>query len=143
MAKKKLYAKSADISGKAFAYTIAAFVLALVLLYFSSRLIPRQGMVMLSAYAREYATLQLLLSSINVALILYLFYIYAKDYLELHSKFTGGLLLFLAAMLLFSLTSNPLVAYWFGFRMGAALFNLVPLAFSTIALVVLARISAE
>ncbi|MFH1106487.1 MAG: hypothetical protein V1787_01180 [Candidatus Micrarchaeota archaeon] len=142
---RRITANSSDASVKALVYTAAALVLALLLLYFSSQMIPRRGMMVLWEYARDYFTFQLLLSSVNIALILYLFYIYAKDYLELRSNFTVGLMLSLASMLLYALTSSPFVHAWFGgpMGMGPGLFNLIPMAFSTLALVVLAKISAE
>ena len=133
--------RNESASANAFLATIAVLFLGLLVLYLSAQFVPRGRMMM--DYVRDYAGLQLLFSSFNVLLLLYLFYIYSKDYFELKSAFTGGLLLFLVAMLLFSLTSNPLVHLWYGYRMGPDDFNLVPLVFSTLALLVLAKISAE
>ncbi|MBU1196957.1 hypothetical protein KJ765_00440 [Candidatus Micrarchaeota archaeon] len=143
MKKKRLKKNGNGNEGKAVGATIGVFALSLLLLYFSSLLIPRRGMPFMSDFTMNVITFQAILSTVNILLVVYLFYIYAKDYFELRAAFTGGLLLFLMAFLLFALTSNPLVHLWFGVHGGMGVTSVIPMVFSSIALFVLAKISTQ
>ncbi len=100
------------------------------------------------------------LSLVDIALVLFLLYTYIKSYIEVKSKFTFGLLLFVTAIMLFVMTTSRIVLglldpAQFGFGMtvctdagtppvaGVQALDIVPLLFSAIALSILAYLSNE
>ncbi|VVC02435.1 Uncharacterised protein [Candidatus Burarchaeum australiense] len=83
------------------------------------------------------------LASAVFALSLYLIYIYLKDYFELKSKFTLGVLFAVVAFMLFALTSNPALLGAFGIERGMGPFSLLPMLFAVISLAILAWISSK
>ncbi|MFA5108185.1 MAG: hypothetical protein WC492_01480 [Candidatus Micrarchaeia archaeon] len=88
--------------------------------------------------------LSYVLSTLCLGLSVYLMFIYIKDYLELRSSFTLSIVFSLVALMLFSLTSNPMVHSMFGFNANRAdIFSFVPLFFTTIALAILAWVSSK
>lgn len=85
-----------------------------------------------------------ILSFINLALIISLLVVYFDLYRQIRSKFTGGLIILLFALLLYALTSNPLVHIAFGYvAFGLGPFVILPDIFTTLALIVLMYISLE
>ena len=85
-------------------------------------------------------------STLSIAMFLlstYLTFVYLKDYLELKSKFTLGLLLMMVAFMLFSLTSMPLMHNLFGVFGRPSLFSIVPYLLATVSLAILAWLSSK
>ncbi|MBI5225473.1 hypothetical protein HY989_06400 [Candidatus Micrarchaeota archaeon] len=140
--KKGKTRKRADFASKAILGTIAMMLISLLMVYFSAMLIPR-GMMM---HEDEWFTARIFASFANLLLIAYLFYVYLKDYMELRSKFTLGLLAFLFAFSFHAFISNPLVLFNLGIRFGAGgggPFAFASMMFTGFALLVLAWISEQ
>jgi hypothetical protein len=79
-----------------------------------------------------------ILSSINATLLVFLLATYVDIYKKLQSEFTIGLILFSLILLLYALSSNPLLQWLFGFRaFGLGPFAMLPDLFTTLALAVL------
>lgn len=83
------------------------------------------------------------ISLLMLILSTYLTYIYLKDYLELKSKFTLGILFAIISFMLFAITSNPLFHLVFGIYGKEGIFRLIPLVFATISLAILTWISSK
>lgn len=83
------------------------------------------------------------ISSTMLILSIYLIYIYLKDYFELKSRFTLGILLVVISFMLFAITSNPLLHALLGIYGNPGLFTLIPILFATISLGILAWISSS
>ena len=78
------------------------------------------------------------LSSINAALLVFLLATYVDLYKKLKSEFTIGLIVFSLTLLLYALTSNPLLQWLFGYRaFGLGPFAMLPDLFTSLALAVL------
>lgn len=89
-------------------------------------------------------TVKTIISIVNMTLLLSLLYIYAKTYGKVKSKFTLGLVIVMLVLLLYAVTSNPLLQTTFGFRaFGLGPFAMIPDIFATVALVVLLYLSLE
>jgi hypothetical protein len=79
-----------------------------------------------------------ILSTINATLLVFLLATYVDMYRKLKSEFTIGLILFSLILLLYALSSNPLLQWLFGFRaFGLGPFAMLPDLFTTLALIVL------
>lgn len=102
---------------------------------------PPRG-IPLSEDLESFFALRLLLSVSNVCLILYLLYIHVRDYVELRSDFTLGLVAFLFSFLLYALSSFPIAPLIFG-RFGAGVMSFVPMLFSAIGLIIFLKLSTE
>jgi hypothetical protein len=77
-------------------------------------------------------------SSVNVTLLVFLLVIYVGIYEKTRSEFTIGLIVFSLVLLLYALTSNPIIQFIFGFQaFGLGPFAMLPDLFSLIALTVL------
>jgi tellurite resistance protein TehA-like permease len=84
------------------------------------------------------------ISFINIGLIIPLFVIYAGIYRKLRSSFTLGLMAVIFALGMYAVTSSPLIVSLLGGRTGdIGLFQIIPDICTTIALVILIRISLE
>lgn len=93
------------------------------------------------------------LSLMDMALIVFLLYTYFKSYLELRSKFTAGLLVFVGAIMLFVMTtSRTITGLLDPLRCASGcptmlapvqVIDIIPLVFSTVALAMLAYLSNE
>lgn len=84
------------------------------------------------------------ISFINIGLIISLFAIYAGIYRRIRSSFTLGLMAVIFALCMYAVTSNPLIISLLGGRTGdIGLFQIVPDLCTTIALIILVRISLE
>ena len=91
-----------------------------------------------------YYTAQTVVSTVDVALLVLLFFTYASIYRKTRSEFTVGLMIFSAVLFLNALTSNPLVIWAFGFRpVGLGPFALLPDLFTFVALSVLLYLSIK
>jgi hypothetical protein len=79
-----------------------------------------------------------ILSSINATLLVFLLATYVDMYKKLQSEFTIGLIIFSLILLLYALSSNPLLQWIFGYRaFGLGPFAMLPDLFTTLALAVL------
>lgn len=79
------------------------------------------------------------LATFNALMLLVLTWSYLALYRDLPNPFTGSLLLFSVALLLYAVSSNPLLHVLFGFRGGLGLgpFTFLPDAFASVAVVTL------
>lgn len=97
-----------------------------------------------SAGTEKNKQLKTVVSFINIGLIIPLFIVYAGIYRRMHSSFTFGLLAVIFALGMYAVTSNPLIVSLLGGNPGdIGLFQIVPDLCTTIALVILVRISME
>ena len=81
---------------------------------------------------------QTVLSSINATLLVFLMATYVDMYKKLRSEFTIGLMLFSLILLLYAVSSNPLLQWLFGYQaFGLGPFAMLPDLFTTLALCVL------
>ena len=91
-----------------------------------------------------YLTMRTIISTVNAGLTIYLLATYLEIYLRTHAEFTIGLIVFAITLLLYALTSNPLLVVLVTARPFAfGLFAGVPELFTTIALIVLLYLSLE
>lgn len=83
-------------------------------------------------------TLKTVISTVNATLLVSLLAIYVDIYRKVRSDFTVGLIIFAATLLLYALSSNPIVHWIFGFMaFGLGPFAMLPDLFTCIALIVL------
>lgn len=82
---------------------------------------------------------KLFVATLNVVLLLVLLWNYASIYRELPNRFTLSLLIVTVALLLYAISSNPLVTLGMGFQHGTMLgpFTFLPDVFATVAVVIL------
>ena len=86
----------------------------------------------------QFYRVKTILSTINATLLISLLVTYVSMYKKLNSEFTIGLIVFSLILLLYALTSNPLLQWLFGFRaVGLGPFAMLPDLFATLALAVL------
>jgi hypothetical protein len=84
------------------------------------------------------------ISTINAIILVFLIFVYIDIYRKTRSEFTVGLVIFSATLLLYALTSNPIVIRAFGFRLfGLGPFALLPDLFTLAALIVLLYLSIK
>ncbi|MEM3054666.1 MAG: hypothetical protein QXM52_03040 [Candidatus Bathyarchaeia archaeon] len=84
------------------------------------------------------------ISTINIIILVFLVFVYIDIYRKTRSEFTIGLIIFSATLLLYALTSNPIVIRAFGFRLfGLGPFALLPDLFTFAALIILLYISIK
>jgi hypothetical protein len=85
-----------------------------------------------------YYGITVVLSTVNVALLIFLFSAYLGIYRKVKSDFTLGLMVFSIILLFYALSSNPLLQRVFGFRaFGLGPFAMLPDLFTCVALSVL------
>lgn len=84
-----------------------------------------------------------LLSAAMLLLSIYLLFIYLRDYLQLKSKFTLGLVFAVFSFMLFAITANPLLMVFLGVYGGRGPFTIIPYVFATIALGILVYVSSK
>ena len=85
-----------------------------------------------------YYGVTVVLSTVNVALLVFLFSAYLGIYRKVKSDFTLGLMVFSVILLFYALSSNPLFQRVFGFRaFGLGPFAMLPDLFTCVALSVL------
>lgn len=83
-------------------------------------------------------------STINITMLIFLLILYADIYRKTRSEFTIGLIIFSTTLLLYALTSNPIIIWAFGFRLfGLGPFALLPDLFALAALTVLLYLSIK
>lgn len=106
--------------------------------------IQKGGQLVQPAGREEAKQLKTAISFINIGLIIPLFVIYAGIYRKMKSSFTLGLMAVIFALGMYAVTSNPLVVGTFGGRIGdIGLFQIIPDLCTTVALLILVRISLE
>jgi len=89
-------------------------------------------------------TVKTVVSTINVALVAILLLMYIDIYQKTKSEFTVGLIIFSMILLLYTLASNPIMQWAFGFRaFGLGPFAMLPDIFACIALSVLLYLSVK
>ena len=83
--------------------------------------------------------IKLFVTTFNAVVLLTLLWNYLTVYRELPNRFTLSLLVFTVALLLYAVSSSPLLALWMGFSHAASLgpFLFLPDAFAGIAVIVL------
>lgn len=85
-----------------------------------------------------YYTVKVVLTTINAALLVFLLAAYLDVYRKIRSPFTIGLMVFSLVLLLYALSSNPLLQRVFGFHaFGLGPFAMLPDLFTFVALAVL------
>jgi hypothetical protein len=109
---------------------------------FPERRFPASGQI-LGDFEFFYVA-QTVLSTVNIALVIFLLTTYIDVYRKTRSQFTMGLIIFSLVFLFNALTANPLFIWIFGFRaFGLGPFALLPDVFEFIALTVLLYLSAK
>lgn len=100
---------------------------------------PGMGPGTMHPEAMAFFQARLFISTFNVLVLLALTWSYLGLYRDLPTRFTGSLLLFSVALLLYALSANPAVQVLFGFRGGTGLgpFTFLPDLFASVAVVVL------
>jgi hypothetical protein len=89
-------------------------------------------------------TVRTVISTINVALVAILLFTYIEIYNKTKSSFTVGLMMFSIILVLYTLASNPIMQWVFGFRaFGLGPFAMLPDVFECIALSVLLYLSVK
>ena len=97
-----------------------------------------------SAGVEESRHLKTAISFINIGLIIPLFVIYTGIYRKMRSSFTLGLIAVIFALGMYAVTSSPLIVSLLGGRAGdIGLFQIIPDLCTTVALIILIRISLE
>jgi hypothetical protein len=111
---------------------------------FLERLTPQQ-LEEISNLLVFYIKGRTVLALINTGLLLYLIAIYVGIYRETKSNFSLCLLLFSATLLLYSVTSNPILIWLNGFQEVNILsvFNFLPDIFTTLASAILIYLSRQ
>jgi hypothetical protein len=83
-------------------------------------------------------TAKTVISSINITLVIFLLGTYVSLYRKTKSEFVVGLIVFALVLLLYTVVSNPIVIYLFGFQLyGLGPFAMLPDLFTSLALGVL------
>lgn len=120
------------------AVAAVAILLAIALTFLFTRFyvgprLDRQGQLAFLLSAK------LFVSTFNVVVLVALVATYVSIYRDIPNQFTLSLLLFCLALLLYALTSNPLLHVFFGFRGGVqlGLFTFLPDLFAAAAVVAL------
>jgi hypothetical protein len=89
-------------------------------------------------------TVRTVISTINVALVAILLFTYIEIYHKTKSSFTVGLMMFSVILVFYTLASNPIMQWVFGFRaFGLGPFAMLPDIFACIALSVLLYLSVK
>ncbi|NYZ77245.1 hypothetical protein H0O02_02930 [Candidatus Micrarchaeota archaeon] len=146
MEKKEKTKKQNNVAVKAAIGTLIILVLSMALFFIGNMAMPFRDFVSREEFGQIMMNSMIITSIISLAMLVlsvYLIYIYLKDYLELKSKFTLGILFAIISFMLFAITSNPLFHMVFGLFGREGIFNLMPLLFATMSLGILAWISSR
>ena len=126
---------------KAALLTLAIFLGAALMLYVGYHTVPFDNLKV----QFQLRLVTDILTLLDLVLIAFLLLAYSKSYLKLRSEFTLGLVLFLASMLVFIMSSSHTMLTLLGFFSENSTLqeidDLVPLFFSTIALLILAYLN--
>ena len=97
-----------------------------------------------SPFDQPFFALKTIISFINIGLIIPLLMIYIQLYRSITSEFTLTLMIVVTALLLYAVTSNPLLSVFLGLETDClGPFQIVPDIFTTIALVFLGRLTLQ
>jgi len=89
-------------------------------------------------------TIKTVVSTINITLVIILLFTYIDIYRRTKSSFTVGLIIFSMILLLYTITSNPILQWPFGFRaFGLGPFAMLPDLFACVALSILVYLSVK
>lgn len=146
--KKKTKEKKANnnYTFKAVGWTLGTLVLCVGIFLLADVLFPFKGLGSREEFRDLQMNLSVLIGTLSTIMVLvcaYLVYIYSRDYLELRSKFTLGVLSAVVALMIFALTVNPFFHFFFGIMGNPGVFTLIPYFFATAALVILAWVSSR
>ena len=107
---------------------------------------PRDGQDMIRVPSpdelRMYFMVRGIISTVNAGLVIFLLMTYVQIYLKTRAKFTMGLIIFTIALLLYAVTSNPLLHMMFG-PYSPCFFEALPELFTTIAVVIMLYLSMK
>jgi hypothetical protein len=120
--------------------TGAAVIAALVALFVDPLVFRPMGRGMGPNHSMTpFLDIRLFLSTFNVLVLVALAWSYLAVYRDLPNRFTGSLLLFTVALLLYALASNPAVHLVFGYRIAPGLgpFAFLPDLFAAVAVTLL------
>ncbi|MGY5879344.1 MAG: hypothetical protein RTV31_03790 [Candidatus Thorarchaeota archaeon] len=102
--------------------------------------IPEPDRVLMDFFLK----IKTMVSLVNIVFIIALISIYRGIYRQVKSQFTMGLILVMLVLLMYALSSNPLIHVLFGYQaQGLGPFAMVPDIFATFALAVLLYISLD
>lgn len=89
--------------------------------------------------------IKVFVSTLNIVLLIILLWNYLSIYREIPNRFTLSLMIFSLALLLYALSSNPMMTQLMGFRHGVGLgpFTFLPDIFASVAVVILLDMSYE
>lgn len=91
-----------------------------------------------------YYTAKTVVSTVNMTLVIILMLTYIAIYRKTKSEFTVGLIIFSTILLLYTLASNPMMQWTFGFRaFGLGPFAMLPDLFTCVALAVLLYLTVK
>jgi len=94
--------------------------------------------------AGTYTIIKSTVTMINIALASILIGLYYSIYKEVKSEFTFSLIIVMFALLIYAITSSPILPLLFGFQsIGLGPFLMIPDLFATVALIVLLYISLK
>jgi ABC-type multidrug transport system fused ATPase/permease subunit len=89
-------------------------------------------------------TAKTVISTVNMTLVTILMLMYIAIYRKTKSEFTVGLMIFSMILLLYTLASNPIMHWFFGFRaFGLGPFAMLPDLFACVALAVLLYLTVK
>lgn len=131
---------------KAAGLTILAVVFCIGIFFVADALFPFRGLggrAELRDLQMNISVLVGILSCFMVLICAYLLFIYSRDYLELGSRFTLGILAAVVSLMIFAITVNPFFHLIFGIMGNPGLFLLIPYSFATAALLILAWVSSR
>ncbi|MFA6489834.1 MAG: hypothetical protein WCT52_04075 [Candidatus Micrarchaeia archaeon] len=141
-------------AAKAAVFTLALIAAAIGIIAISSLLLPDIGRAFRGgpghfppeneiAFLEDNMALRSGLSALNVAIVVYLLYVYVKDYVVLRTNFTLGIIAVLFSFLLYAFTSSPLMRLVLGQYGIASGISFVPMFFSAIGLLIFAKVGNE
>ena len=91
-----------------------------------------------------YILIKTVITTINLILLMFLLIIYIRIYNNTGSKFSLGLVFFTIALILYAVTSNPILHVFTGFRIsGLGPFTMLPDLFTLIASAILLYLSRK
>lgn len=92
----------------------------------------------------NYIAMRSVISFVNMAIAGILIAIYISIYRETHSEFSLSLIVVTASLLVYAITSNPIIPQLFGYRMiGFGAFTFIPDLCSTVAMSILLYMSLK
>lgn len=127
-----------DAALRAIALSAGAIILGIAVLKIASALLPGRGQTL-----PYLSTAKDILSILGLAVSAFVLQGYFRSYLEVRSKFSLSLVVFVISISLFMATSSRTIMGLLGIDTGYGVFSIVPLIFSVIAVGFLAYASSE